>query len=329
MLRGYVDRLDVAPDGAMRVVDYKTGRSPSELFEGKALFQMKFYALVLWRLRGEIPRLLQLVYLGNGEVVRYAPDEHDLLSLERNLKAVWTAIEHAADDRRLAPQDLQAVRLVRLPRVLPRLGWHSPAAARERRADRAQPRPSRVRSPRPTSEPSLLARPPTRTDTAPVEQRPQVPRARARAGWAPAPRRRSTAPATTCGTARVGTPAATAERTPVGESSMATQSAHLDAERAGRSEVGLGVRLAVLDLVAGDDRGEGALGQRGDDAVGQRPPRHGHQGVRHPGLAQRGEQLDRHRAATARARGPATMTRFEQLLDDLDRARARPGCCPG
>ncbi len=96
VLRGYVDRLDVAPDGAMRVVDYKTGRSPSELFEGKALFQMKFYALVLWRLRGEIPRLLQLVYLGNGEVVRYAPDEHDLLGLERNLKAVWSAIEHAA-----------------------------------------------------------------------------------------------------------------------------------------------------------------------------------------------------------------------------------------
>jgi putative RecB family exonuclease len=96
VLRGYVDRLDVAPDGAMRVVDYKTGRSPSELFEGKALFQMKFYALVLWRLRGEIPRLLQLVYLGNGEVVRYSPDEHDLLSLERNLKAVWQAIERAA-----------------------------------------------------------------------------------------------------------------------------------------------------------------------------------------------------------------------------------------
>ncbi|WP_270888009.1 RecB family exonuclease [Pedococcus sp. 5OH_020] len=96
VLRGYVDRLDVAADGAMRVVDYKTGRSPSELFEGKALFQMKFYALVLWRLRGEIPRLLQLVYLGNGEVVRYAPDEHDLLGLERNLKAVWSAIERAA-----------------------------------------------------------------------------------------------------------------------------------------------------------------------------------------------------------------------------------------
>ncbi|HEX5426934.1 MAG TPA: exodeoxyribonuclease V subunit beta, partial [Pedococcus sp.] len=28
--------------------------------------------------------------------VRYTPDEHDLLGLERNLKAVWAAIERAA-----------------------------------------------------------------------------------------------------------------------------------------------------------------------------------------------------------------------------------------
>jgi putative RecB family exonuclease len=96
-LRGYVDRLDVAPDGAMRVVDYKTGRAPRESFEGKALFQMKFYALVLWRQRGEIPRMLQLVYLGDGEIVRYVPDEADLRALERNVKAVWEAIARAAE----------------------------------------------------------------------------------------------------------------------------------------------------------------------------------------------------------------------------------------
>ena len=95
-LRGYVDRLDVAPDGAMRVVDYKTGRSPGEAFEAKALFQMKFYALVLWRIHGEVPRLLQLVYLGNGEVVRYAPDERDLLAVERNVRAIWDAVVRAA-----------------------------------------------------------------------------------------------------------------------------------------------------------------------------------------------------------------------------------------
>ena len=132
----------------MRVVDYKTGRSPSELFEGKALFQMKFYALVLWRLRGEIPRLLQLVYLGNGEVVRYAPDEHDLLGLERNLKAVWAAIERAAATGDWRPQDLAAVRLVRLPATSARRG-----AARPRRCPRTPPlhraRPGRLGPGRP------------------------------------------------------------------------------------------------------------------------------------------------------------------------------------
>src|SRR5438552_1389227 len=67
-LRGIVDRLDVAPSGALRVVDYKTGRAPDERFEARALFQMKFYALVLWRTRGVIPRVLQLLYLGDREV---------------------------------------------------------------------------------------------------------------------------------------------------------------------------------------------------------------------------------------------------------------------
>ncbi|WP_409482934.1 RecB family exonuclease [Arsenicicoccus dermatophilus] len=97
LLRGYVDRLDVAPNGMVRVVDYKTGKSPSELFEGKALFQMKFYALVLWRTRGVVPALLQLVYLGDGTILRYQPDEADLRATERKLKALWDAIVRAAE----------------------------------------------------------------------------------------------------------------------------------------------------------------------------------------------------------------------------------------
>ena len=97
VLRGYVDRLDVAPDGRMRVVDYKTGRAPSELFEGKALFQMKFYALVLWRTRGVVPTQLQLVYLRDGQVLRYAPTEAELVATERKVQALWEAIERAAN----------------------------------------------------------------------------------------------------------------------------------------------------------------------------------------------------------------------------------------
>jgi putative RecB family exonuclease len=56
---------------------------------------MKFYALVVWRTRGVIPRVLQLVYLGNGEVLRYEPEERDLLATERKVEALWRAIDRA------------------------------------------------------------------------------------------------------------------------------------------------------------------------------------------------------------------------------------------
>ncbi|HUY52171.1 MAG TPA: PD-(D/E)XK nuclease family protein [Streptosporangiaceae bacterium] len=104
-LRGYIDRLDVAPGGEMRIVDYKTGTAPPAEFEARALFQMKFYALVLWRAQGQVPRLLQLMYLGNGEVVRYQPDEADLRATERKIEALWQAIERAraAQDWRPRP----------------------------------------------------------------------------------------------------------------------------------------------------------------------------------------------------------------------------------
>ncbi|GAA1956191.1 RecB family exonuclease [Catenulispora subtropica] len=98
LLRGFVDRLDVAPDGALRVVDYKTGRAPGPAFEGKALFQMKFYALVLWKTRGVVPRRLQLMYLGgDSQIVTYDPDEQDLRATERKVAALWTAIRAAAE----------------------------------------------------------------------------------------------------------------------------------------------------------------------------------------------------------------------------------------
>ncbi len=107
-LRGYVDRLDVTPAGDVRVVDYKTGRAPREGFEAKAMFQMRFYALVLWRLHGRVPRLLQLLYLGSGEVLRYEPDEADLRATERKLAALWTAISRATErgDWRPSPSRL-------------------------------------------------------------------------------------------------------------------------------------------------------------------------------------------------------------------------------
>jgi putative RecB family exonuclease len=103
-LRGYIDRLDVAPSGDTRIVDYKTGGAPPQEFEARALFQMKFYALTLWRAQGRVPKLLQLMYLGNGEIVRYEPDESDLLATERKIEALWQAIDRARRNRDWRPR---------------------------------------------------------------------------------------------------------------------------------------------------------------------------------------------------------------------------------
>ena len=107
-LRGYVDRLDVSAAGDLRVVDYKTGTTPREAFEAKALFQMKFYALVLWRTRGVIPRQLRLIYLADTDTLSYAPDAAELERFERTLHAIWAAIARATQtgDFRPSPSRL-------------------------------------------------------------------------------------------------------------------------------------------------------------------------------------------------------------------------------
>jgi putative RecB family exonuclease len=102
-VRGFIDRVDRTPDGHIRIVDYKTGRSPGAGYESKAMFQMRFYALAWWRMTDDVPRLLQLMYLGNGDVLRYEPDEDDLRSTERKVLALRDAIARAADAQAFDP----------------------------------------------------------------------------------------------------------------------------------------------------------------------------------------------------------------------------------
>lgn len=104
VLRGIVDRIDVAPDGRVRIVDYKTGRAPGVGFEGRALFQMRFYALVLERTRGVVPAVLQLMYLGSGEIISDTPDERVLRATERKIEALWEAISTARETGEWLPR---------------------------------------------------------------------------------------------------------------------------------------------------------------------------------------------------------------------------------
>src|ERR1700753_3313971 len=98
LLRGIIDRIDVAPTGELRVVDYKTGKAPPAaraLAEFKAMFQMKFYAVALLRSRGVLPTRLRLIYLSDGQVLDYSPDEAELVRFEKTLMAIWNAIQSA------------------------------------------------------------------------------------------------------------------------------------------------------------------------------------------------------------------------------------------
>ena len=91
-LHGYVDRLDIAPTGEVRIVDYKTGKSPKSGWEEKALFQLRVYALLYWKNEGVLPKLLQLIYLGDSRVIKSEPTEAQLRSTEKILRNIGDEI---------------------------------------------------------------------------------------------------------------------------------------------------------------------------------------------------------------------------------------------
>lgn len=102
-IRGFIDRVDRTPSGDIRIVDYKSGKAPSPLYAEKAMFQMRFYGLAWWRINGELPRMLQLMYLGNAQFLRYEPTENDLLVTERKILALRSAIAHSSEQRSFLP----------------------------------------------------------------------------------------------------------------------------------------------------------------------------------------------------------------------------------
>ena len=141
-LKGFVDRLDKSADGALRIVDYKTGKSPRDGFESKAMFQMRFYALVIWRSTGTIPSLLQILYLGNKETLRYTPDEQDLLAMERKVKALWQAIESAVEKQEFSPKKSALCNWCNHQALCPAFGGQPPTFPQPRSLDVVAAQPS-------------------------------------------------------------------------------------------------------------------------------------------------------------------------------------------
>ena len=103
-VRGFIDRVDIAQTGEVRVVDYKTGKKPLPRYSQDAQFQMRFYALVYWRLFGVVPTQLKLMYLKVMDSMILTPSREELEYFERDLAELWWKIEADGKSGSFRPQ---------------------------------------------------------------------------------------------------------------------------------------------------------------------------------------------------------------------------------
>jgi putative RecB family exonuclease len=127
LLRGVIDRVDVAPDGSIRIVDYKTGKSPLPGYGAQAKFQMRFYALLVERLRGRAPTVLQLLYLRDGVAVTLRPTVEDLGLIEHQVRELWADISAAARQSRWAARPSKLCAWCSFQAYCPEFGGQPPA----------------------------------------------------------------------------------------------------------------------------------------------------------------------------------------------------------
>jgi putative RecB family exonuclease len=103
-VRGVVDRMDISPDGAIRVIDYKSGATPRAAYGAQAEFQMRFYALLIEKTHGRRPAMMRLLYLRDGGVKELSPTDADLAAVEAQVRDTWAAIQKNASDGTFPPR---------------------------------------------------------------------------------------------------------------------------------------------------------------------------------------------------------------------------------
>lgn len=96
-IRGILDRMEEEPDGSLVITDYKTGKAPPERFALPAFFALKIYALLIRRRTGRTPDGIKLIYLNGPTVYRLDVNDAQLDAMDRQLRALWTAIDRAIE----------------------------------------------------------------------------------------------------------------------------------------------------------------------------------------------------------------------------------------
>lgn len=73
---GIADRIDTAPNGMVRIIDYKTSKKPAPNFSQDYIFQLNYYTILYEKRFGVRPQKNQLIFLGkpNGILENTATD---------------------------------------------------------------------------------------------------------------------------------------------------------------------------------------------------------------------------------------------------------------
>ncbi|MCF2706216.1 PD-(D/E)XK nuclease family protein [Arcanobacterium haemolyticum] len=130
-IRGIVDRIDEAPNGATRVVDYKTGKSPAPRYQADAIFQMRFYAAALYLSTSRLPARTQLIYLKDGRTLTYDPVPQDVDTLASELDTVWSNIAERLDSGHFETQTGPLCGWCKFKDLCPAFGGEAPAMSEE------------------------------------------------------------------------------------------------------------------------------------------------------------------------------------------------------
>lgn len=130
-LRGIADRIDRAPTGALRVIDYKTSKTPRPQYADNYVFQMKFYALMLLLRDGQIPARLQLLFLKDHGTLHLDPTPEDIDAFAERLESEWCAIEDAATQNRFPTRTGPLCAWCSYQNICPAMGGTAPAVNEE------------------------------------------------------------------------------------------------------------------------------------------------------------------------------------------------------
>jgi putative RecB family exonuclease len=131
LLRGIIDRLDVDESGDLVVVDYKTGRAPSQMQESGRLGPVHTYALLCERVLGRRPARVRLLYLRDRLAIETVPTEQSARGTGIRTNAVWTAINRACELEDFRPNPSGLCRYCSFRHLCPAVGGDISLVAQE------------------------------------------------------------------------------------------------------------------------------------------------------------------------------------------------------